>query len=71
LFHPTQKPVESLKAIIEAYSKPGDVVLDPFAGSGSTAVAAQELERFYIGIEKDPNYAQIAQTRLKQFSKAA
>ncbi|MBE9117270.1 DNA methylase [Lusitaniella coriacea LEGE 07157] len=69
--HPTQKPVESLKAIIAAYSQPGDVVLDPFAGSGSTAVAARELGRLYIGIEKDPSYARIAQDRLAQLSQVA
>lgn len=69
--HPTQKPVESLKTIIKAYSKHGDIILDPFAGSGSTAVAAQELGRFYIGIEKDFNYADIAQKRMKNRKKAA
>ncbi|NER93520.1 MAG: DNA methylase [Symploca sp. SIO1B1] len=69
--HPTQKPVESLKTIIAAYSQPGDVVLDPFAGSGSTAVAARALGRFSIGIEKDQSYADIAQKRLTQLSKVA
>lgn len=69
--HPTQKPVESLKTIIESYSKPGDVVLDPFAGSGSTAVAARALGRLYIGIEKDRSYARIAQERLAKQSLVA
>ena len=45
-------------------SRPGDVVLDPFCGSGSTLVAAQSLGRRYIGIEIDAEYAEVAQARL-------
>ena len=63
-FHPTQKPVSALTPLIEAYSKPGDVVLDPFAGSGTTAVAARQLGRQYVAIEKDPVYFEAAQKRL-------
>jgi site-specific DNA-methyltransferase (adenine-specific) len=63
-FHPTQKPVRSLKPVIEAFSKPGDVVLDPFCGSGSTLLAAKILGRRYIGIELDAEYAKTAQERL-------
>ena len=62
--HPTQKPVMALLPLILAYSKVGDIVLDPFAGSGTTAVAAQMLGRRYIGIEIDPTYCRIAQKRL-------
>ena len=49
--HPTQKPVCILTPLIECFSVPGDVVLDPFCGSGSTLVAAQQLGRRFIGIE--------------------
>ena len=55
--HPTQKPVIALLPVILAFSHVGDLILDPFAGSGTTAVAAQELGRRYIGIELDPAYA--------------
>jgi site-specific DNA-methyltransferase (adenine-specific) len=63
-FHPTQKPVPSLKPVIEAFTKPGDVVLDPFCGSGSTLLAAKILGRRYIGIELDAEYAEAARQRL-------
>lgn len=62
--HPTQKPVPALKPVIAAFSKPGEVVLDPFCGSGSTLLAAKILKRLYIGIEVDAEYAKTAQARL-------
>lgn len=52
LLHPTQKPVEVIQAFIEAFSKRGDMVLDPFAGSGTTAVAARNGGRQFVLIEK-------------------
>src|SRR5207237_7667366 len=55
--HPTQKPVMALAPPIQAFTKPGEIVLDPFVGSGTTAVAAQSLGRRYIGIDIEPNYA--------------
>lgn len=67
--HPTQKPVEAIRPLVEAYSIPGDVVLDPFAGSGTTLVAARELGRKPIGIEMDWNYCQVANERLVEESK--
>jgi site-specific DNA-methyltransferase (adenine-specific) len=63
--HPTQKPLLALFPLIMAYSEVGEIVLDPFAGSGSTAVAAQQLARQYIGIELEPRYARIARERLR------
>ena len=63
--HPTQKPVQPLKTLIGAFTKPGDVVLDPFCGSGSTLVAAQELGRKFIGIELDEQHHRTATDRLR------
>ena len=51
--HPTQKPVAALLPLICAYSRPGDIVLDPFAGSGSTGFAARSCGRRFILIEKE------------------
>jgi adenine-specific DNA-methyltransferase len=62
--HPTQKPVMAILPLIMAYSQRGDIVLDPFAGSGTTAVAAQVLGRRFIGIEVEPVYAQVATERV-------
>lgn len=62
--HPTQKPVEVISPLIEAFSKPGEIILDPFAGSGTTAVCAKKLNRRYIGIELDRQYFQIAKERI-------
>ena len=62
--HPTQKPLEAIRPLIEAYSRPGDIVLDPFAGSGTTAAAARQLHRSFIGIELDPTYHRNAEKRL-------
>ena len=66
--HPTQKPVELLKILIEYSTDPGQIVFDPFAGSGSTIVAAQETARIGIGIEKNEQYAKDAQARISQES---
>ncbi|MEE8633073.1 MAG: site-specific DNA-methyltransferase [Methyloceanibacter sp.] len=63
--HPTQKPEALLRRIVLASSHVGDVVLDPFSGSGTTAVAAKQLGRAYIGIERDETYVKAAKTRLK------
>jgi len=62
--HPTQKPIGILRPLIEAFSLPGDTVMDPFCGSGSTLVAANELGRNYIGIELDSTYFRTASERL-------
>lgn len=58
--HPTEKPIGLLKVLIENSSNPGDIVLDPFMGSGSTAVACSQLGRKFIGVEIDPKYYSIA-----------
>ena len=62
--HPTQKPLGILRPLIEAFSRPGDTVLDPFCGSGSTLLAARELGRAYIGIELDAVHFRTAADRL-------
>ena len=62
--HSTQKPEELLRRIILASSNPGDVVLDPFLGSGTTAAMAKYLRRQWIGIERDADYVQMAQARI-------
>jgi len=64
--HPTQKPVSVLKVWISYLSKPGDTILDPFCGSGSTLIAALELGRKAIGIEIDEDYCRSAVARLKR-----
>ena len=63
-FHPTQKSIHVLKPLIEAFTNPGHLVLDPFAGSGSTCLAAYRTGRDYIGVELDPKYHAIARQRL-------
>lgn len=62
--HPTQKPVGILQPLIESFSQPGDTVLDPFAGSGSTLVAAAAAGRNYTGIEFDHGHYLTATARL-------
>lgn len=64
--HPTQKPEKLLAKIILASSKPGDLVFDPFGGSGSTAVTAKKLSRRYLTIEKDEKYCAMAAYRLEK-----
>lgn len=64
--HPTQKPEKLLAKLILASSDPGDVVLDPFAGSGSTAVTAKKLDRRFIAIEQNPQYCVWSQIRLER-----
>jgi len=58
--HPTQKSVQVLMPLIECFTKPGDIVLDPFAGSGSTCIAASHLGRRTIGIEIDEEHHRMA-----------
>lgn len=65
--HPTQKPLELIKYLIETYSNPNDLILDPFAGSGTTAIACKELKRRYFCIEQDPKYYHLALQRIAYF----
>lgn len=63
--HPTQKPEEMLKRIITASSNKGDIILDPFLGSGTTIYMAKKLGRNWVGIEKNKNYVEISKKRMK------
>jgi modification methylase len=62
--HPTQKPEALIYRILLACTAPGEVVLDPFMGSGTTGVTAKQLSRNWIGIERDPEMAEIARQRI-------
>jgi modification methylase len=62
--HPTQKPEALLYRILLACTKPGDVVLDPFFGTGTTGAVARRLGRRWIGIEREPTYAKVARERI-------
>jgi adenine-specific DNA-methyltransferase len=63
--HPTQKPVDLIKRIISASTHEGMVVLDPFMGAGSTALAAMELKRHFIGMELEKGYVKAANERIQ------
>ena len=64
MVHPTQKPLEIIQRLIDKFSDKNDIVLDPFLGSGTTAVACLNTDRHYIGFELDPQYYDIACKRL-------
>ena len=63
--HPSQKPLNLIDKLIACSTDVGDLVIDPFLGSGTTAAAAQRLQRQWLGIEKDAIYVEIAQRRLQ------
>lgn len=63
--HPTQKPIKVMEWIIKRLTNENDTILDPFAGSGSTGVAALNLNRKFIGIELDKNYFNMAKERIE------
>lgn len=66
--HPTIKPLAIIQQLIKNSSQRGDIVLDPFLGSGTTALACKSLGRHYLGYEINPEYYKIAQARLKTVS---
>lgn len=65
--HPTQKPVELAEHFIRLHTQPGDIVLDPFTGSGTTGVAALRLGRRFVGVELDPHWFNVARDRIDRF----
>src|SRR5690606_21194947 len=64
--HPTQKPEALLARVMLSSTKPGDVVLDPFFGSGTTGAVAKRLGRHFVGIEREQSYIDAAQERIAQ-----
>jgi site-specific DNA-methyltransferase (adenine-specific) len=68
-FHPTVKPIALMEYLIKLVTPPKGIVLDPFLGSGTTALAAKNLGFNYIGIEKEPEYVKIAEARLNKLNK--
>ena len=64
--HPTEKPLKLFEYLIQSSSNEGDIIFDPCIGSGTTAVAALNTGRFFIGIEKEPKYVEIARKRVEQ-----
>ena len=65
-FHPTQKPLKLISTLLNDYSNENDIILDCFSGSGTTAVACHNLKRNFICIEKDTEYYEKSQERVKQ-----
>lgn len=68
LEHPTQKPLGLIKSLILKHSKEGDLVLDTFSGTGTTAVACIETDRKFICVERDEKYYQLSKSRLEQIN---
>ena len=67
--HPTPKPTKFIKEILEMFSKENDLVLDPFIGSGSTALACKDLNRSFIGFEIEKKYVELTKKRFKRREK--
>jgi DNA modification methylase len=68
LKHPTQKPEKIIELFIKYWSNEGDIILDPFAGTGTTLKVARDLKRSCIGIEINPEYFEIAKKRIEIIS---
>jgi site-specific DNA-methyltransferase (adenine-specific) len=66
--HSTQKPEELLKRVILSTTKQGDIVLDPFFGTGTTGAVAKKLKRQFIGIEKETKYITLAKNRIDKIN---
>ena len=64
-YHPTQKPLRLLRRVLLASTHEGDLIFDPFCGSGTTGVAAKELGRFFVGAEKEGEFAELAGRRIE------
>ena len=64
-YHPTQKPLRLVRRALLASTHEGDLVFDPFSGSGTTGVAAKELGRFFVGVEMEEEFAELAARRIR------
>ena len=64
--HPSQKPIQLMRMLVEKFTNPGDTILDPFMGSGTTGVACVQTGRNFIGIEIEPKYFEIAEKRIAE-----
>jgi site-specific DNA-methyltransferase (adenine-specific) len=64
-YHPTQKPLRLVRRVLVASTHEGDLVFDPFCGSGTTAVAAKELNRFFVGAELEGEFCELAGRRIR------
>jgi len=69
LLNTIQKPVKLIERLVQASSNPGDLILDPFIGTGTTGVVAIQLGRYFIGFEMNPSYIEIAERRIEQAKK--
>jgi site-specific DNA-methyltransferase (adenine-specific) len=69
--HPTQKPIHALIPLVQSFTLPGELILDPFAGSGSTCAAAKLTGRKYLGVELDAAYVKLALARMNQIRERA
>jgi site-specific DNA-methyltransferase (adenine-specific) len=69
--HPTVKPIELMRWLVRLITPPGGVVLDPFCGSGSSGAAAMLEDRQFLGIEREPEYVQVARARLEHWARVA
>ena len=65
--HPTQKPLKLIQQVLLSASNKGDIVFDPFMGSGTTAIVAEALGRKWFGIERDEKYVALAEKRIEDF----
>ena len=68
--HPTQKPEKIIKEILAIHSNEGDIILDCFMGSGTTALAALDMNRYYIGMEIDEEYCKVARQRVNEWERS-
>lgn len=64
-YHLTQKPLPVMRWVIERYTQPGELIFDPFMGSGTTGVVCNELDRQFIGVDIQPEYVEIARKRIE------